>query len=118
MGTDHFIKPKKEMGCPCLDAIPATITLAEAPISVAFPPKQAPRERAHHTGIMASRPPREASMDLSIGIMVATKGMLSIAPETMAETQIMSKLALLIEPSVNSINLCPSMARIPVTSSP
>lgn len=93
IGIDQAINPIKLMGFPFRVAIPATITLADAPISVPFPPKQAPRESAHQTGIIASRPPIASSMDFSIGIMVATNGILSMAAETMADTQIISRLA-------------------------
>ena len=93
IGIDHSIKPRKLIGCPLRLAIPATITLADAPISVPLPPKQAPSDRAHHTGIIASRPPIAGSMDFNIGIIVATKGILSIAAETMADTQRISMLA-------------------------
>ena len=84
-GIDQIKNRKKLSGCPSRWASPATITLADAPISVPLPPKQAPNESAHHTGIMASRPPIVGSMVLSIGIMVATNGMLSIALESTAD---------------------------------
>ena len=93
IGIDQSIKPKKLIGWPLRLAMPATITLAEAPISVPLPPKQAPSDRAHQTGIIASRPPIAGSIDFSIGIIVATKGILSIAAETIADTQRISILA-------------------------
>ena len=92
VGTDQSMKPKKLMGCPSRWAIPATITFAEAPISVPLPPKQAPSDKAHQTGIIASLPPIDGSIDLIIGIIVATKGILSIALEIIAEDQRMRKV--------------------------
>ena len=94
IGRDHFMKGINLIGCPSRAAIPAIMTLAEAPIMVPFPPKHAPNERAHHAGIIISLPPRLSSMDLSMGIIVATNGMLSTMLEKIAETQIVSKVIL------------------------
>ena len=90
VGKDHIKNRKKLMGCPSRLDIPATITFAEAAINEPLPPKQAPRDKAHQTGIMAALPPIDSSMDLIIGIIVATKGILSIAVETKAEIQMTS----------------------------
>ncbi len=49
-GNAIFIKPIKLMGYPSRDAMPETITLAEAPIMVPLPPRHAPRDKAHHRG--------------------------------------------------------------------
>ena len=74
--------------------------------------------KAHQTGIIASRPPMSTSIDLIIGIMVATKGLLSIALERMADVQTISKVAFFMLPSVKSTNICPSILRTPVSSRP
>ena len=94
------------------------MTLAEAAINEPLPPKHEPRDKAHHTGIMASRPPKAGSMDFNVGIMVATNGMLSMAVETMAETHKTPKVAFLMLPSVMSMNFCPSRCKTPVSSNP
>ena len=86
-GIDQIRNLMKCIGWPSRCAMPATMTLAEAAISEPLPPKQAPSDKAHQTGIMASRPPREVSIDLIIGIMVATNGMLSMAVDTKADNQ-------------------------------
>jgi hypothetical protein len=46
----YFINLIKEIGCPFVAAVSLTRTLAAAPIIVKLPPKQAPKERAHHRG--------------------------------------------------------------------
>lgn len=99
-GIDHIINFKKFIGRPSLAAIPATITLAEAPINVPLPPKQAPKDSAHHTGIIASLPPKLISMAFKVGIIVATKGILSTMAENRAETPKMVKVLLCISPLV------------------
>ena len=58
---------------------------ADAAISEPLPPKHEPTDNAHHTGIIASLPPRLSSMVFKSGIMVATKGILSIAVDRMAD---------------------------------
>ena len=84
-GIDQIKNLTNPIGCPSREARPATITFAEAPINVPFPPKQAPSDNAHHTGIMASLPPKAGSIDFNIGIMVATNGILSIALDNTAD---------------------------------
>ena len=118
VGIDHIRKPKKVIGWPSRCDIPPTITLAEAAISEPLPPKQAPSDNAHQTGIIASRPPIDSSMDFIIGIMVATKGILSMAVDTNAEIQITSMAAFSILPSVYSINLLPITCSTPASSKP
>lgn len=117
-GIAHIKKRRKLIGCPSRWASPATITLAEAAISEPLPPKHEPSESAHHTGIIASLPPKDGSMDFKVGIIVATNGMLSMAVETMAETHKTPKVAFLMLPSVISTNFCPSWCKIPVSSKP
>ena len=69
---------KKEIGWPSFAANPATAKFALAPISVPFPPKQAPRERLHHSSSKSVMPIFPISW--IIGIIVATKGMLHDKP--------------------------------------
>ncbi len=59
------------------------MTLAEAPMRVPLPPRQAPRARDHHTGSILV--PAIALISWSMGIMVATKGILSMKAEAMAD---------------------------------
>src|SRR5918997_4518661 len=61
---------------------PATTRLAEAPISVKLPPRQAPKESDHHRGstVAASYPRFSASCSIT-GTIVAVNGMLSTTPE-------------------------------------
>ncbi len=68
-------KWRKDMGYPFFAAMPATITLADAPIKVPLPPKQAPRASDHQTGSILA--PEIALISWSRGIMVATTGILS-----------------------------------------
>src|SRR5918997_2816927 len=67
---------------PSLPTSPATTRLAEAPMRVKFPPRQAPRESDHHNGstVAASYPRAWASSSIT-GTIVAVKGMLSTIPE-------------------------------------
>ena len=76
----------KLMGWPARSLSPDTMTLAAAPISEPLPPRHAPSASDHHTGSSAAAPPRLASMDSTSGIMATTKGMLSTAAETTAES--------------------------------
>ena len=99
-------------------AMPATTTLAEAPINVPLPPKQAPSDKAHHTGIMTSRPPTDSSIDLIIGIMVATNGMLSITLERIAELHKIKYVIAVRLPPVSSKNQLPRARSTPVSSKP
>ena len=85
VGKDHIRNRKKLIGWPSRLDMPATITFAEAAINEPLPPKHAPRDKAHQTGIMASLPPIDSSIDLIIGIIVATNGILSIALDRTAE---------------------------------
>ena len=99
-GMDQIKNLAKLMGLPSRAAMPATITLAEAPINVPFPPRQAPSDNAHQTGIMISLPPKPSSIDFNIGIMVATNGMLSTMAEKKADMPKMTKTLFLMLPSV------------------
>src|SRR5215510_16479085 len=85
IGNAYFMKVRKRKGMPARSAMPATVRLALAPISVPLPPRQAPRDSDHQSGISASGPPKVGAMLLITGIMVATKGMLSMIADRMAE---------------------------------
>ena len=91
---------RKLIGCPSRAAIPATITFADAPISVPLPPRHAPSDSAHHTGIIASRPPSASSIAFSVGIIVATNGMLSTTADAAADTPRMTYTLFLMLPPV------------------
>src|SRR5659263_569954 len=75
----------KEMWWPAFSARPTVTTLAEAPIMVPFPPKQAPRDRDHQS-TPDSAPGMVWFRKAMIGSMVAVKGMLSMKAEAMALT--------------------------------
>ncbi len=79
----------KLMGLPYLEAMPATMTLADAPIRVPLPPRQAPRARAHQVGSIGI--PEICPMVCSKGIIVATNGMLSTKAEAIADSHKTSK---------------------------
>ena len=82
---------RKEIFLPARSLIPATTTLAEAPIRVKLPPKSAPRASAHHKGrTSASESPSAWARSCITGIMVAVKGMLSTIPLAMALPHITS----------------------------
>src|SRR5512132_2115320 len=70
---------------PLRSAIPATVRLADAPIRVPLPPRHAPSESAHHSGINPSGPPKVGAIALIIGIIVATNGMLSTIAKNTAD---------------------------------
>ena len=48
--TPYFKKYINLIGCPVEAAVSETITFAAAPIIVIFPPKQAPKDKHHHSG--------------------------------------------------------------------
>ena len=118
IGTDQIKKRTNLMGSPSFAAIPATITFAEAAISVPFPPKQDPSDSAHQTGIIASLPPNDSSIDLSMGIIVATNGILSIADDRKAEIQIINIVVFSMLLSVIAVNFCPAKCKTPVSYNP
>ena len=49
-GNANFIKDTNPIWTPFFSAMPATMTFAEAPMSVPFPPRQAPKDKAHQSG--------------------------------------------------------------------
>ncbi len=76
---------------PLRSAMPATVRLADAPTSVPLPPRQAPSDRHHHSGLILSGPPNVDAMLLISGIIVATNGMLSTIDDRMAEAHRIAK---------------------------
>ena len=68
---------------PARSAMPATVRLALAPISVPLPPRQAPSDSDHQSGSSPSGPPKVGAMLLITGIIVATKGILSMIADRM-----------------------------------
>src|SRR5882724_3550746 len=91
IGKASFRKVMKRNGMPARSAMPATVRLAEAPISVPLPPRQAPSDSDHHSGSSPSGPPKVGAMLLITGIMVATKGMLSMMADSRAEAHRMTR---------------------------
>src|SRR5262245_41895515 len=87
IGKPYFRKVMKRKEMPARSAMPATVRLAEAPMSVPLPPRQAPSDSDHQSGSRPSGPPNVGAMFLTIGIMVATKGMLSMIADRIAEAQ-------------------------------
>ena len=53
IGNPTRKKAQKLMGYPAFLAMSTMTTFALAPITVPFPPRQAPRARAHHSGRMS-----------------------------------------------------------------
>src|SRR5215470_18798947 len=87
IGRANFRKVRKRNGMPARSAMPATVRLALAPISVPLPPRQAPSDSDHQRGRIAAGPPKVGAMFLITGIIVATKGILSMIAERNAEAQ-------------------------------
>ena len=77
-------------GTPLRSPMPATVRLAEAPIKVPLPPRQAPSDRHHHSGWICPAPPNDGAMFLISGIMVATNGMLSTIADRTADAHRMA----------------------------
>jgi hypothetical protein len=90
-------KYMKPIGWPARADSPAAATLAAAAMSVALPPKQAPRASAHQYA-SSSPPPCSES---TTGIMAAVKGMLSTTAEPSAEAQAMPSSSAVRSPSVS-----------------
>lgn len=63
-------------GCQRVATLEAMTMLADAPIKVPLPPKQAPKARAHASGRM-EMPSTASTICIITGTMVAVKGMLS-----------------------------------------
>ena len=81
---NNFIKSINDISTPYFLAIPTDIILADEPIIVIFPPKQAPRARAHQRILLGMG--LLSSISWIMGIMVMVKGMLSRNPEAIPET--------------------------------
>src|SRR5579862_7274474 len=86
-GAAYFVYVQKSKRILLRCAMPATVRLAEAPMSVPLPPKQAPSESAHHKGSSASSPPSSGARILIKGIIAATNGILSMMAERIADAQ-------------------------------
>ena len=113
-GVATFMYSRKPILWPSFDAIPLTITFAEAPINVAFPPMSAPSARAHHSGPKAR--PEIVPTSFKSGIIVATNGMLSIIAEKNADPHRTEIVVAVGFPPVN-FNNCSASIRIAPTSS-
>src|SRR5674476_1639961 len=81
----YFVNSQKEIGWPLRFAIPATTTLALAPIAVALPPRSAPRTSAHHKPFWPPSGPFPLTSWSTTGDMVATNGMLSTIADNAAD---------------------------------
>mmetsp|Transcript_36916 Transcript_36916/g.75676 ORF Transcript_36916/g.75676 Transcript_36916/m.75676 type:complete len:229 (-) Transcript_36916:117-803(-) len=90
-GKPTLKKSMKEMWCPSTSAFDAITMLAEAPMRVPLPPKQAPKASAQASGSMLM-PTTLATIFCMTGTMVAVKGMLSTKAEKMALDQQMRKM--------------------------
>lgn len=85
-------------------------TFALAPISVPFPPRQAPSEIAHQSGVTSSWP----CIAEMIGSIVAQNGMLSKSAEITAEPINSTSINVNVLPPVTSTRACASIAITPV----
>ena len=115
MGKAILVKPANVTGRPAFSAMLATTMLADAPISVPLPPRQAPRERDHHSGLRSVTPPSLPGSWIS-GIIVATKGILSTKADARADSQRISRPVEKTAPPVNSSD-CLAIASIMPTCS-
>ena len=82
-------------------------------MSVPLPPRQAPSDTAHHSGV-TSMP--EDSMAKRMGIMVATNGMLSRKLEMTAEPMSSTSIVTNTLPPVASMSACASISMTPVSA--
>src|SRR5512147_3182912 len=104
-GKAYLVYVRKRNETPLRSAMPATVRLALAPISVPLPPRQAPSDNAHHSGIKPSGPPNVGAIALIIGIIVATNGMLSTIADSAAEAHRMLTPVTVRSPPVASTSL-------------
>src|SRR5438093_11950479 len=79
---------------PFFSLIPAAIIPALDPISVPLPPKFAPNDSAHQSGLISKLPQKDAMFGWALsvlisGIIVAVNGMLSTNALAMADSHIM-----------------------------
>ena len=86
-GKARAIKRRKAILWPARSANAATMRFALAPTKEPLPPRQAPSASDHHNGPRFSLPPKVGAIDSMIGIMVATKGILSTMADATADTQ-------------------------------
>src|SRR5690606_5788330 len=82
--SPYLVNCQKLIGAPLRAAMPSTTTLAAAPTAVALPPRSAPNASAHHS-TCADSPPPACTSSATIGLIVATNGMLSTIAETTAD---------------------------------
>src|SRR5262245_498710 len=81
----YLANSQNPIGYPLRFAIPTTTTFALAPTAVAFPPRSAPRARAHQSTVGSDPGGACATRSDTTGAMVATYGMLSTIAESPAE---------------------------------
>ena len=112
IGKPRLKNCMKVISCPNFLLISDSTTLADAPMSVPLPPRQAPKDSAHHRAV-PSRP--SASSVRMMGIMVATNGMLSRKLEMTAEPNSTASMVIMRLPPVTSIRPCASMPMTPVS---
>ncbi len=96
--------------CPFSSAIPTAITFALAPIIVPFPPKHAPKDNAHHRGVIFI--PDISPRFFIRGIIVATKGMLSRNADAIADTH---KIAIVVNTKSPFVKFRTCFARTSIT---
>lgn len=85
IGKPTFIKSKKLILNPFFFNIPKTITLADAPTIVPFPPRQAPSDKDHQRGSILAL--LIEAISFISGIIVATNGILSKNEDAIADNQ-------------------------------
>src|SRR5690606_38356838 len=83
--SPYLVNCQKLIGAPLRAAMPSTTTLAAAPTAVALPPRSAPNASAHHS-TCAGSPPCAATSCSTIGLMLATYGMVSTIADPPADT--------------------------------
>ena len=89
MAPPNFMNSKNEMLTPAFFAIPMDTILAEAPIMVILPPKQAPNANAHQSCSFKTKIELKGSASFMIsiiGIIVIVNGILSKKPDAIPET--------------------------------
>src|SRR6202012_4241904 len=115
--TPLRVNCQNEIGLPDFSAMPTMTMLALDPTAVRLPPRSPPRANDHHmTSGGACRGMTDARW-LTIGVMVATYGTLSMIPDSNIETPRISIVVNSTLPPVASAAIWPSVLITPVLNS-
>ena len=110
--TPYVVNSINLIGYPLFFEISDETTLADAPINVRLPPRQAPADSDHHRTLFPCTMMLWLIISTS-GIIAATYGILSMKPDNIPEPQRTVNVVNVIFPSDIPMSLCPMKSIMP-----